>query len=218
MHFLCKNLSMQVVVITNDTLREELMAYPPSDAFHFHFIGDPGEYDAETAADACIDLLFENTTERINWLKSLGCSIIIVNAVIPTLTEIGAQFVRINAWPGFLNRSLVEAAANEENRNKTEALFVALGRKAEWVPDISGFITARVVATIINEAFFALEENISTEAEIDIAMKTGTNYPFGPFEWAEKIGVIAVYSLLAGLSTEESRYLPCKLLEKKALA
>lgn len=209
---------MHVVVITNDTLREELLAYPVADTIQFQFIAHPDDYPVETDAGACIDLLFENTTERIGWLKGLGCSVIIVNAVIPTLTEIDAAFVRINAWPGFLKRSLVEASANDESRNKTEALFVELGRKVEWVPDISGFITARVVSTIINEAFFALDEKISTEAEIDIAMKTGTNYPFGPFEWAEKIGVKAVYSLLAELGKEESRYLPCKLLEKKALA
>ncbi|RYG41719.1 MAG: hypothetical protein EOO01_24540 [Chitinophagaceae bacterium] len=104
------------------------------------------------------------------------------------------------------------------DRNKATELFVLLGRKAEWVPDISGFITARVVATIINEAFFALEEDISTEEEIDTAMKLGTNYPFGPFEWGEKIGLAGVYSLLAGLAKRESRYQPCKLLEKKALA
>ena len=207
---------MQVLVVTNDTLREELLAYPCADEVLFHFIAHPGEYSAGIVPDACIDLLFDNTAERISWLKSLGSSLIIVNAVAPVLTGIEPSFVRINGWPGFLKRPLVEAAG--DNRNKAGELFVLLGRRAAWVPDISGFITARVVAAIIIEAFFALEENISTEKEIDTAMKLGTNYPFGPFEWAEKIGLFAVYSLLAGLGKQESRYLPCKLLEKKALA
>lgn len=210
---------MQVVVVTNDALREELLAYPPSaDSVHFNFIQHPGDYHRNTAPDACIDLLFDNSTERISWLNGLGSPLIIVNAVASTLADIDNGFVRINGWPGFLKRRLVEAAAYESSRNKAEELFVLLGRKTEWVPDISGFITARVVASIINEAFFSLEENISTEQEIDTAMKLGTNYPLGPFEWAEKIGLAAVYSLLAGLGKTESRYLPCKLLEKKALA
>lgn len=210
---------MQVVVVTNDALREELLAcLPEADTVHFNFIQHPGDFRENTKPDACIDLLFDNTAERINWLNGLGSSLIVVNAVASTLAGIDSGFVRINGWPGFLKRPLIEAAASEGNRNKAEELFVLLGRKTEWVPDISGFLTARVVASIINEAFFSLEENISTEQEIDTAMKLGTNYPFGPFEWAEKIGLPVVYSLLAGLGKEESRYLPCKLLEKKALA
>jgi 3-hydroxyacyl-CoA dehydrogenase len=42
---------------------------------------------------------------------------------------------------------------------------------------------------IINEAYFALEDNVSTKAETDIAMKLGTNYPYGPFEWGQLIGL-----------------------------
>ena len=41
---------------------------------------------------------------------------------------------------------------------------------------------------IINEAFLALQEGVSTKEEINTAMKLGTNYPLGPFEWVEKIG------------------------------
>jgi 3-hydroxybutyryl-CoA dehydrogenase len=210
---------MQVLVITNDALHEELLACAPADdSVHCNFIQHPGHYQGSAAPDACIDLLFDNTTDRINWLNSLGSPLIVINSVAATLAGTDTGFVRINGWPGFLRRPLMEAAAvNESNRNKAEELFVLLGRKAEWVPDISGFLTARVVASIINEAFFALEENISTEQEIDTAMKLGTNFPFGPFEWSEKIGLAAVYSLLAGLEKEESRYTPCKLLEKKAL-
>jgi len=207
------------LVITNDALREELLACAPKeDSVHFNFIPHPYDYQGDAAPDACIDLLFDNTPERINRLKGLGSPLIIINAVEATLAGTDKDFVRINGWPGFLKRPLMEAAAvNESSRSKAEQLFALLGRKTEWVPDISGFLTARVVASIINEAFFALEENISTEQEIDTAMKLGTNYPFGPFEWSEKIGLAAVYSLLAGLEKEESRYIPCKLLEKKAL-
>jgi 3-hydroxybutyryl-CoA dehydrogenase len=56
-----------------------------------------------------------------------------------------------------------------------------------------------VISTIINEALIALMEGVSTREEIDTAMKLGTNYPYGPFEWAEKIGMERVDSLLAQL-------------------
>ena len=42
---------------------------------------------------------------------------------------------------------------------------------------------------IINEAYFTWEAGTSTKEEIDIAMKLGTGYPYGPFEWGEKIGL-----------------------------
>ena len=67
-------------------------------------------------------------------------------------------------------------------------------------------IGPRVVAMIINEAHFALSENISTKAEIDIAMKSGTNYPYGPFEWCEMIGIEKIKNLLHHLKMENSRY------------
>ena len=99
-----------------------------------------------------------------------------------------------------------------------EKIIAAIGRTAEWVPDIPGFISARVVSMVINEAYFALDEKVSTKEEIDIAMKLGTNYPYGPFEWAGVIGLKKVYDLLSKLAETEPRYTPSPLLQKEALA
>jgi 3-hydroxybutyryl-CoA dehydrogenase len=78
-------------------------------------------------------------------------------------------------------------------------------------------VSARVISTIINEAFLTVEENVSVEKEIDTAMKLGTNYPYGPFEWGEKIGLDKVVSLLEVLEKEQNRYKPCPLLKNKIL-
>jgi 3-hydroxybutyryl-CoA dehydrogenase len=75
-----------------------------------------------------------------------------------------------------------------------------------------------VIASIINEAFFALQENVSTREDIDTAMKLGTNYPYGPFEWAERIGLMRIYGLLDALCRQHGRYLPAPLLKQTALA
>ena len=69
----------------------------------------------------------------------------------------------------------------------------ALGRQYQLVPDVPGMIAARTVSMIINEAYYTLEEEISSAEEIDIAMKLGTNYPYGPFEWARQIGIEKYY-------------------------
>src|SRR6185295_9955290 len=115
-------------------------------------------------------------------------------------------------------RDILEAScSNESVKNKAATIINALNRKIEWTPDIPGFISARVLSMIINEAYFTLGEEVSSKKEIDIAMKLGTNYPYGPFEWSEKIGLINIYSLLAELSKTSKRYEPAPLLIKEAL-
>ena len=73
-------------------------------------------------------------------------------------------------------------------------------------------ITPRVIAMIINEAYFTLQAGVSTKEEIDTAMKLGTNYPYGPFEWADKIGLNRIKTLLQTLSKTDTRYLPAENL------
>ncbi len=77
-------------------------------------------------------------------------------------------------------------------------------------------ITARVLAAIINEAYFTLGAQVSTREEIDIAMKLGTSYPYGPFEWSGKIGLKRIYELLNELSSVDGRYTPAPLLTQEA--
>ena len=210
---------MKVLLLANDELKEELFAHPVSETIELKWVTGPEEFIPVESIDACIDLLFENTTERVTWLKSLQCPLIIINSVVVPLHHLQQQFVRINGWTTFLKRPVVEAATTSTAlQPKAEKLLTCFGRTIEWIPDITGFITPRVVAAIINEAFFTLEENVSTEAEIDIAMKLGTNYPFGPFEWGKKIGLHNIYSLLATLSLKKNRYTPSLLLKQTALA
>ena len=53
---------------------------------------------------------------------------------------------------------------------------------------------------------------VPTKEEIDIAMKLGTNYPYGPVEWCHNIGVKKIYSLLHELNKINSRYKPASFL------
>jgi 3-hydroxybutyryl-CoA dehydrogenase len=77
-----------------------------------------------------------------------------------------------------------------------------------------GFIFPRTISQIINEAHFALEENVASKNDIDRAMKYGVNYPKGPFEWS-KGREIYVLTLLDELyqKTKDKRYLPSRLLK-----
>jgi 3-hydroxybutyryl-CoA dehydrogenase len=141
---------------------------------------------------------------------------VFINAVSKTLHEIssGNNIARINGWNGFLKRNSWEVAG-QLNESHYQVLK-ALQKKVIVTPDEPGFISARIISMIINEAFFAKGENISTENEIDIAMKLGTNYPYGPFEWAQEIGIKSIYDLLVSLSKNDLRYNPSPLLKQKA--
>jgi 3-hydroxybutyryl-CoA dehydrogenase len=168
--------------------------------------------------DAIVDLQFTPGTDRIAQLQESHAALIVINHVAGNLENLPPYFIRINGWPGFLSGEIVEAAGAPGFRGATEELFALMGKKIAWLEDRPGFISPRVVSMIINEAFIAVEENVSSRAEIDTAMKLGTNYPFGPFEWAEKIGLQRVYELLVLLAGSDERYQPSALLAKEALS
>ncbi|HEV8507692.1 MAG TPA: 3-hydroxyacyl-CoA dehydrogenase family protein [Chitinophagaceae bacterium] len=209
---------MRLVVLADEILKEELLSNGKAGETEIKWVDHVDQFEHQQNVDAFIDLLFDNTKKRIELLKGLSFQPVIINSVINTLEEINAPFIRINAWPGFLKRSLVEACHNNEAiREKAEGIFNGLNKRAEWVPDVPGFITARVISMIVNEAWFALEEGISTKEEIDTAMKLGTNYPYGPFEWGNQIGLKNIYGLLDHLNTTSDRYRPAELMKKQVM-
>lgn len=168
-------------------------------------------------AEAYIDTLFSSVANRLEEWEQIDGSPVIINDVLRSNDQLPSHFIRINGWPTFLQRGIAEAAGPQSLKEKATAIFAAFNRTTEWVPDIPGFLSARVVSMIINEAYYTLEEKVSTKEEIDTAMKLGTNYPYGPFDWAQRIGLLSVYQLLDKLSAVNSRYTPSDLLKKEAL-
>jgi 3-hydroxybutyryl-CoA dehydrogenase len=202
---------MQIVVLADELQRQELTQ--GNSAADIVWVQDEREFLQYSDADAFIDLEFINDQQRIALLNQLLPKLVIINSVTDTLQEINPSFVRINGWRSFLSSSLVEAACNGENtRLKTEDVFSVFNKKIEWLGDEPGFITARVVSMIINEAFISLGEGVSTQEEMNTAMKLGTAYPYGPFEWAEKIGLQNIVTLLQKLSKTLPRYSPSELM------
>ena len=181
-------------------------------------VDEVSELEKHRDAGLIIDLSFSPDKDRIEQLSKLLPIPVMVNSVIYTCEEIGQPFIRINAWPGMLEREVHELAVGVEANHKAvderhtgvDELYRQLGWKYRLVPDVPGMISGRILATIINEAYYTLEENVSTKEEIDIAMKLGTNYPFGPFEWSERIGLANIYDLLNKLGATDSRYIPAK--------
>jgi len=205
---------MQIVVHCNETQKEELTSQGVQPGINVIWVFEKVELERHKTADVIIDLLFEK--ENLYLLKGLR-GLKIINSVIDTLAETDASFVRFNGWPTFLNTHILEASAVHADLKKlTETVFSFFNKTVEWLSDEPGFVTPRVVSMIINEAYFALAEEVSTKEEIDLAMKLGTAYPFGPFEWSEKIGIKNIAALLKKLSVQQPRYTPAPLLLQQA--
>jgi 3-hydroxybutyryl-CoA dehydrogenase len=192
---------MQIVVKASPEQKTTLESMLWAENLHFHWIEDQN-YPSD--ADAYFDLSFEEKGWTFDKITSIP---VFVNAVCLTSQELPPNAIRMNAWKSFLNRPLWEIASSDEAMNQKALLLLEqLGRKAVIVPDEPGLIAVRIIAMIINEAFFALEEEVSTKKEMDIAMKFGTNYPYGPFEWANLIGLSKIAKLLEILSLKNDRY------------
>lgn len=151
---------------------------------------------------------------------------ILVDASVTTTTEAAAHaavpelVVGYGGFPSVSDRQLVEIAPGlltaQEAWELATLFFHSLGRDTEVVQDGPGLIAPRLVACLANEAAFALMDSIATAADIDTAMKLGVNYPNGPLEWADSLGLDRVLAVLEHLyrHTGEDRYRPCPLLRK----
>jgi 3-hydroxybutyryl-CoA dehydrogenase len=192
---------MKIVVCAPDALLAELKDVKQ------HFSTCSKEEVRDLKTDVLI-YLFEDGTE----LTFKGSTYALINSVVlPVKNSCDHKnILRINGWPGFVQRECWEVAGEIDPIIEETAKL--LGKRLFKCADTPGFTSARILSMIINEAFFAKEENISSESEIDTAMKLGTGYPYGPFEWAEKIGLKKISDLLHVLSVNDSRYTPSKSL------
>lgn len=170
------------------------------------------EWNNNTDADGFFNFNENAWNENYAQLKKP----VFINAVSNTLKESNHQenVVRINGWNGFIQRNSWEVAGNLSQQHID--ILSAINKAYTITPDEPGFIAPRILSMIINEAYFAKEQNVSTASEIDIAMKLGTNYPKGPFEWKAEIGISNILSLLENLSKSDKRYQPSRLLMNEA--
>jgi 3-hydroxybutyryl-CoA dehydrogenase len=201
---------MKIVILCN----EDFSAYLKSLSTSIGWIttNHINEWNDITDADGYFNLNENAWNENYSHLKKP----IFINAVSNTLKESNhpTNVVRMNGWNGFIQRNLWEVAGNVSQLHIN--ILNAINKSYSITPDEPGFIAPRILSMIINEAYFAKEQNVSTETEIDTAMKLGTNYPKGPFEWKEEIGISNILMLLENLSKSDIRYKPSQFLVSEA--
>ncbi len=186
-------------------------------------------------ADVAIELHNESAPAKEELLVSLAASLppaalILTSALATSVTQAASwvlnpeRVVGFGVVPPLKQNGVVELAAGMLTAGRAVAKAVdfakELGQEPILVSDGPGLVRARVVCCLINEAASALLEGVASAEDIDKAMKLGTNYPYGPLEWADYIGLDTVLGVLNGLFTEwgEDRYRPSPLLKRMVAA
>ncbi len=157
-------------------------------------------------------------------------TLLLVSALTASTTEIASwtrtprRVVGYGLLPPLADSGMVELAAGlntgDEAMQRVAAFWRTVGYEAAVVADGPGLVRGRLIACIINEAAGALHDGVASAADIDTAMKLGTNYPHGPLAWADYLGLDVVLGIMTGLYEEwgEDRYRPAPLLRRMVLA
>lgn len=105
----------------------------------------------------------------------------------------------------------------EQERIQAKAALAACGVQPVELRDVPGLMLARTIAMLINEGADAVYQGVCDEQGADLAMKLGTNYPSGPFEWLAQIGIDPVFAILNNLHAfyRSERYRVSPLLQQR---
>ena len=177
-----------------------------------------------------VEAIVEQMEPKAELLKQLGALlpeevILATTTTSLSVTTLGAVSGRADRFIGmhFMNpvplMELVELVAGNTTSAATisfaQQMTVALGKTFVTSKDRPGFITSRLLCTMVNEALEMLKEEVATAEEIDAAMKLGANFPMGPLALADLIGLdvclAAMETMAAGL--DNHKYAPSSLLK-----
>ncbi|MGM0835112.1 MAG: 3-hydroxyacyl-CoA dehydrogenase [Bacillota bacterium] len=186
--------------------------------------------DVVKEADLIIEAVPENMDikksvfERIDQHAPSHC-LFASNTSTMSPTEIGSftnrpeKVIAMHFFNPVHKMKLVEIVRGLETSDETAAAIRSvsekMGKETVVVNEFPGFVTSRISALVGNEAFYMLQEGVGTPEEIDKAIKLGLNYPMGPFELGDLVGLDTRLNNLKYLHEKlGEKYRPAPLLEK----
>lgn len=218
---------MNILIIGEQThYRESLQKF--GDSHQYSVVGE--HRDAEKfleSHDLVLDFIideeptkFEIYVDNTATVLLNTCKISLGELAFMTSDRLRSRIFGFNGLPTFINRPVLEVSLwRQDDEAVLKKICNSLNTEYLVVDDRVGLVTPRVVCMIINEAYYTVMEGTATREDIDMAMKLGTNYPYGPFEWCQRIGIKHIYELLEALyeDTKDERYKICPMLKKEYL-
>ncbi len=217
---------MKILVVGEPAHVEECrQKFPDHDLSHHQ--SAEGAAKAFTEGDLIFDFIVEDNPQSFAIYAAHPitvflntCMITLASLVIYQRGPSRCTAFGFNGFPTLFNRQRLEVSVRvHDDISRLERTCAALQTEFALVDDRVGLVTPRVICMIINEAYYTVQEATATKEDIDLAMKLGTNYPYGPFEWCKRIGMRSIYCLLEAVyeDTRDERYKICPLLKKEYL-
>jgi 3-hydroxybutyryl-CoA dehydrogenase len=120
--------------------------------------------------------------------------------------------------------SLVEVVpaltTSDATLDDARAFVEACGKTAVTVKDQAGFIVNALLFPYLNNAVRLVDAGVATRDDIDAAMKGGCNFPMGPLELLDLVGLDTSLAILDALYTEfhDPNFAPAPLLRRMVAA
>ncbi|MBN9405899.1 MAG: 3-hydroxyacyl-CoA dehydrogenase [Burkholderiales bacterium] len=108
-------------------------------------------------------------------------------------------------------------ATRADMRDAAHALFARDGKAVSVIRDSGGFVTQRVVATIVNIAADMCQQRVCTPQDLETAVTLGLGYPLGPLAMGDRYGPANVLEVLFNMQTVygDPRYRPSPWLRRR---
>jgi 3-hydroxybutyryl-CoA dehydrogenase len=109
---------------------------------------------------------------------------------------------------------------SDETVEAARAFAEACGKTPVLVKDQAGFIVNALLFPYLNNAVKLLDAGVATRDDIDTAMKGGCNFPMGPLELLDLVGLDTSLAILEALYQEfrDPNYAPAPLLKRMVSA
>ncbi|MFM7225219.1 MAG: 3-hydroxyacyl-CoA dehydrogenase family protein [Actinomycetota bacterium] len=110
--------------------------------------------------------------------------------------------------------------SSDETIAAAKAFATSCGKDAVEVRDQAGFIVNALLFPYLNNAIRLYDAGVATRDDIDAAMKGGCNFPMGPLELLDLVGLDTSLAILEALYAEfkDPNYAPAPLLRRMVSA